>query len=117
MSSLAKCRMKRVRWLAGALAALCVGSFLPACSSGGGNGVSGVVNAYLSAWRHRDYRAMAKLVDRPPPDFVSLTRAVVTDLGIRHADYVAGRATQNGRQAAVPLRNHFVLDTFGAWHI
>jgi hypothetical protein len=107
--------MKHVRWLAGALAALCVGSFLPACSSSGGNAVSGVVNAYLSAWRHRDYRAMAKLVDRPPADFVAFNRAAVTDLGIRHADYVAGRATQNGRQATVPLRNHFTLGTFGTW--
>ncbi|MDQ6852445.1 MAG: penicillin-binding transpeptidase domain-containing protein [Actinomycetota bacterium] len=58
---------------------------------------------------------MAKLVDRPPADFVAFNRAVVTDLGIRHADYVAGRATQKGRQATVPLRNHFVLGTFGAW--
>jgi cell division protein FtsI/penicillin-binding protein 2 len=58
---------------------------------------------------------MAKLVDRPPALFVALNRAVVTDLGIRHADYVAGRVTQNGRRATVPLRNQFVLSVFGRW--
>ena len=71
--------VKRVRWLVGALAVVCVAGLLPACAGGSGNGVSRVVDAYLRAWRRHDYRAMAKLVDRPPADFVAFNRAVVTD--------------------------------------
>ena len=111
--------MKRVRWLVGALAVVCVGGLLPACaggsSSGSANGVSGVVDAYLRAWRRHDYRAMAKLVDRPPADFVAFNRAVVTDLGIERADFVPGRTSQHGRKASVPLRSRFVVRGLGTW--
>jgi len=107
--------VKSVRGLAAALAALCLGSVLPACGSSSGNGVSGVVNAYLRAWRRRDYGAMAKLVDHSPADFVAFHQAVVADLGIRHARFSAGRATQHGSKATVPLRNRFGVDSLGTW--
>ncbi|HET6318589.1 MAG TPA: NTF2-like N-terminal transpeptidase domain-containing protein, partial [Chloroflexota bacterium] len=107
--------MKRVRWLVGALAVVCIGGLLPACAGGSGNGVSRVVDAYLRAWRRHDYRAMAKLVDRPPADFVAFNRAVVTDLGIERADYVRGRTSQHGRKASVSLRNRFVVRGLGTW--
>jgi hypothetical protein len=107
--------VKRVRWLVGALAVVCIGGLLPACAGGSGNGVSRVVDAYLRAWRRHDYRAMAKLVDRPPADFVAFNRAVVTDLGIERADYVRGRTSQHGRKASVSLRNRFVVRGLGTW--
>jgi hypothetical protein len=107
--------VKRVRWLVGALAVVCVAGLLPGCAGGSGNGVSRVVDAYLRAWRRHDYRAMAKLVDRPPADFVAFNRAVVTDLGIEHADYVRGRTSQHGRKASVSLRNRFVVRGLGTW--
>ncbi len=94
---------------------MCLGSLLPACASSGGGDVSEAVKSYVSAWGRRDYRAMARLVDHPPKDFVSFHRAVITNLGVEHADYVAGRPEVNGDQATVPLTNHFVIQGLGAW--
>jgi cell division protein FtsI/penicillin-binding protein 2 len=108
--------VKRVRWLVGTLAVVCVAGLLPACSGGSGSGESQVVDAYLRAWRRHDYRAMAKLVDRPPADFVAFNRAVVTDLGIERSDFVRGRNSEHGGKASVSLRNRFVVRGLGTWN-
>jgi cell division protein FtsI/penicillin-binding protein 2 len=58
---------------------------------------------------------MAKLMDHPPSDFAAVNRAVIADLGVERADYVAGLPVLNGDEARVPLTNKFVVAGFGAW--
>ena len=66
-------------------------------------------SAYLSAWDHRDYRAMAALVRRPPADFAALHAAVISDLGVTTARYRAGVVTQRGPSAIVPVATVLTL--------
>ena len=113
-------RRPRRLWVLGAIVLVVVvgvGALvvLRGSATSGTEDVSAVVTSYVVAWRHRDYRAMAKLVDRPPRDFVTFQRAVITDLGVQRADYVAGRPVLNGDEARVPLTNKFVVAGFGAW--
>jgi cell division protein FtsI/penicillin-binding protein 2 len=58
---------------------------------------------------------MTRLVYHPPADFVTFHRTLITDLGIRHVDFVAGQPRQNIDQATVPLASHFTLSAFGPW--
>src|SRR5579885_432688 len=63
--------------VAGALAVLLMpGDHRPTLAEGGQ-----VSAAYLRAWQQRDWQAMARLVDRPPPDF-----------GARHQTFLSGLA-------------------------
>jgi cell division protein FtsI/penicillin-binding protein 2 len=58
---------------------------------------------------------MARLTYHPPADFAAFHRTLITDLGVSHADFVAGQPHQNNSQATVPLTNHFTLTAFGSW--
>src|SRR5262249_59583363 len=84
-------------------------------AGGCGRGVFPVAGAHLRALQRHGYRDMAKLVDRPPVDFVAFNRAAVTDLGIERADYVRGRASQHDRTASISLRNRFDVRGLGTW--
>src|SRR5215469_6574649 len=88
------------RWLFSVLAVTAgLGSALSGCTTRSSGDVSSVATSYLGAWRRHDYRAMTRLTYRPPADFAAFQRTLITDLGVRNVDFVAGRPRQNGNQA------------------
>lgn len=114
---------------AAALAALLTAALgLAACSSSGGGGGGGgssapdpapTVAAFVAAWSHRDWAAMAALVEHPPADFASLNAGVLTDLGATSASYSAGTAqtASGGTRAAAPVTETYHLPVLGAWTV
>jgi len=84
---------------------------LPGCASP--TSPSSTVDRYLSAWSHADYSAMAALVVRPPPDFVTFNQQVADDLDLERATYGPGTATVSGSGARVSVTGHLVLVPFG----
>lgn len=91
-----------------------VASGLLASCGGGGAGPSSTVSQYLSAWGHQDYRAMERLVTKPPADFVSFNRRVASDLRLTSATYSQGVVTSNGSEATAAVTSHLVLGTIGS---
>jgi cell division protein FtsI/penicillin-binding protein 2 len=101
----------------GALAAaagLVVAAALLAACGGGAPGPDAAVNHYVSAWDRQDYRSMARLVAKPPSDFVSFNRKVAIDLHLTAATHVAGAVSTSGSNATVPITSHLVLGTVGS---
>ena len=91
-----------------------VASGLLAACSGGGAGPSSTVSQYLSAWGHQDYRAMERLVSKPPADFVSFNRRVASDLRLTSATYSQGALSSNGSEATAAVTSHLVVGTIGS---
>ncbi|HUE07382.1 MAG TPA: penicillin-binding transpeptidase domain-containing protein [Acidimicrobiales bacterium] len=89
-------------------------SGLLAACGGGAAGPDGTVSQYLAAWGHQDYRAMERLVDKPPADFVSFNRRVASDLRLTTAAYDKGAVTTNGSGATAVVTSHLVLGTIGS---
>jgi hypothetical protein len=87
-----------IRRGAAAPAALLVAALgFAACSSAPGGGAAGpdpgsTAAAFVTAWSHRDWSAMAALVKSPPADFAARNAAVLTDLGATSASYTATTA-------------------------
>lgn len=108
---------RRVRGrLATSVVVFLLAAIVPAC--GGGSSASGpdaAVDAYLKAWNRQDYKAMAKLVDRPPADFADFHAQVLTDLAVKSSEHRAGAVKEKDDTAAAPLANHYVSDQIGAW--
>ncbi|HEX3334136.1 MAG TPA: hypothetical protein VHS57_07330, partial [Acidimicrobiales bacterium] len=87
----------------------CAGSvaaagLLAACGGTAAPGPTGTAQAYLTAWGHQDYAAMARLVSNPPKDFVSFNRSVASGLGLTAATYRLGAVAPNGSEATAAVR-------------
>ena len=85
---------------------------LAACG-GGAAGPDSTVSQYLSAWGHQDYRAMKRLVAKPPADFVSFNHTVASDLRVTAATYTQGAVSTTGSEAIAAVTSHLVLGTIG----
>jgi cell division protein FtsI/penicillin-binding protein 2 len=96
--------------LAGGIVA--ASGLLAACS-GTAPGPDGTASQYLSAWGHQDYKAMQRLVARPPADFVSFNRRVASDLRLTTATYDLGAVSTRGSDATAAVTSHLVLGTIG----
>jgi cell division protein FtsI/penicillin-binding protein 2 len=107
----ASARVRRVLAVAGGVVA--ASGLLAACS-GGTAGPDGTVSQYLTAWSHQDYRAMQRLVDKPPADFVSFNRGVANDLRLTAATYGLGAVSTNGPDATAAVTSHLVLGAIGS---
>lgn len=109
------------------MVALC-GSLLPACSkSKGNNGGSSttlgrnasaaeVAAAYVTAWSHRDYKAMATLVDPPSAPIEALDHKLASDIGVTSASHKAGTVVATKDRATVPITNRYVIAGLGTWN-
>jgi cell division protein FtsI/penicillin-binding protein 2 len=98
--------------LAIAGAVLATSGVLAGCG-GGAAGPDGTVDRYVAAWGHQDYRAMERLADRPPADFVSYNQGVASDLRLISANYHVGAVSTNGSGATAAVTSHLVLGTIG----
>jgi cell division protein FtsI/penicillin-binding protein 2 len=87
---------------------------LAACGGGGAPGPEATVSKYLSAWDHQDYRTMARLVAKPPSDFVSFNRRVSSDLHLTAATHDAGAVSTTDSNATAPITSHLLLGTIGS---
>lgn len=94
--------------------AIVAASGLLAACGGGSAGPPSTVSQYLSAWGHQDYRAMERLVTKPPADFVSFNRNVARDLRLTSATYDQGAVTTTGSAATAAITSHLVLGTIGS---
>ncbi len=106
-------RVRGRRVLAVASGVVAASGLLAAC---GGNspGPNGTASQYLSAWAHQDYRAMQRLVAKPPADFVSFNRRVASDLRLTTATYDLGAVSTSGSDATAAVTSHLVLGTIGS---
>src|SRR5581483_2831886 len=96
--------------VAGALAVLLMpGDHRPTLAEGGQ-----VSAAYLRAWQQRDWQAMARLVDRPPPDFGARHQTFLSGLAVTSATYTAGPTTSVGGPGTA-FTAHLDLAGLGAW--
>ena len=102
--------MRRILAVAGGVAV--VAGLLAACG-GGAAGPEGTLNQYLSAWTHQDYRAMERLVAKPPSDFVAYNRQVASDLRLSSATYHLGAVSTSSSGATAAVTSHLVLGTIG----
>jgi cell division protein FtsI/penicillin-binding protein 2 len=91
-----------------------VASGLLAACGGAAAGPDATVNQYVAAWGHQDYRAMERLVAKPPADFVAFNRGVAKDLRLTSATYHAGAVSTNGNTATTAITSHLVLGTIGS---
>jgi hypothetical protein len=89
-------------------------SALAACGSGG-DGPSATVDRYVRAWNRGDYEAMAKLVVKPPADFVDFHRGLVEQLHLSREEHRAAEVREDGDRARVVLSHQYTSDPFGAW--
>jgi cell division protein FtsI/penicillin-binding protein 2 len=96
------------------LIGLVVAAGVLAGCGGGAPGPDATVNQYLSAWDHQDYRSMARLVAKPPSDFVSFNRKVASDLHLKAATHDVGAVSTSGSNATVPITSHLLLGTIGS---
>jgi beta-lactamase class D len=96
------------------LVSIVVAALAQACSSSGQD-LSGVVDTYLRDWTHHNYRGMAKLVIRPPANFLAFHRTLLPDLGARSAEYRAGAIHESGSEVTASLTNRFVIGAYGSW--
>jgi cell division protein FtsI/penicillin-binding protein 2 len=81
---------------------------------GGAPGPDTTVNQYLSAWDHQEYRSMARLVAKPPSDFVSFNRMVASHLHLTMATHRAGSISTQGSGATAPITSHLLLAGIGS---
>ena len=105
----ARCRRRAIV----ALIAL-VSGLLTACG-GTGSTPQATLKAFLADWGQRDWTAMAKLVDRPPPTFAATNAAAFSALGVTRVSYSSGVLQRAGSTAAAPVTGHLVLASIGAW--
>ncbi|NUR88355.1 MAG: hypothetical protein HOY71_30070 [Nonomuraea sp.] len=72
--------------------------------------------AYFQAWRKGDVSAMARLVHRPPGDFVVRHRALSEKLRVESVELTPGALRVTGEESAeVPFGGVRKLADFGAW--
>ncbi|MEO3873901.1 penicillin-binding transpeptidase domain-containing protein [Nonomuraea sp. B12E4] len=72
--------------------------------------------AYFQAWHEGDVAAMARLVYRPPADFVVLHHALTDELHVESIQLTPGTLRSMGEEAAeVPFAGVRQLTEFGAW--
>lgn len=74
-----------------------------------------VASAYLSAWSHRDWVAMAARVDSPPPDFATTNSSALTRLGAATATFSPLYLQPVPGGVQMVFRAHLVLAGLGPW--
>src|SRR4051794_38270544 len=84
--------------IGGALAVAGVTAFL-VLRGGSASGPEPEVAAYLKAWRTFDAGAMAKVVDKPAPDFAAAVTNMGKDLHATNVTFQATRVTRHGSTA------------------
>lgn len=88
------------------------GALLTACS-GSSSTPQATAGSYLADWANRDWPAMRALVARPPADFTAVNAAALTDVGVRHASYTAGRLDTSGSTAHETVTQHLQVAGIG----
>jgi cell division protein FtsI/penicillin-binding protein 2 len=73
------------------------------------------LHSYLAAWGHGDWAAMRKLVAAPPQTFTTANAAAFSALGIKSAEFTAGRVTQTDAKAQARVTQSFALPRAGVW--
>ncbi|MEU8246020.1 penicillin-binding transpeptidase domain-containing protein [Nonomuraea sp. NPDC048916] len=72
--------------------------------------------AYFQAWGDGDVRAMARLVDQPPGDFVSRHLSFTEELHVEKVELRPGAVKSTGEESAeVPFTGTRELREFGPW--
>lgn len=87
-------------------------TLLAACS-GSSPSPQATLNAYLADWSHQQWPAMAKLVNRPPADFVSVNRSAWSDLGVQSVNFAPAPVARHASSASSALTSHLTLAGFG----
>jgi len=90
---------------------------LAGCGGSGAPSPTGAVQQYLSAWSHQDYASMARLVARPPSNFVAFNRSVAIGLGLTAATYHLGAVLTSGSDATATVESHLVLGPLGTLRV
>ncbi len=91
-----------------------------ACVAAGAAGCGGpsstpqaTLKAFLTAWDHRDWAAMARLVYRAPADFSAVNSQAFSDLGVTRASYSSGPVSTRSATATAPVVGHLTLSGVG----
>jgi Penicillin binding protein transpeptidase domain/Penicillin-binding Protein dimerisation domain/NTF2-like N-terminal transpeptidase domain len=97
---------------AGAAALAAGGALLAGC--GHANPVpQTTARSFLADWSGQDWAGMRSLVHKPPADFIAVNKAALTDLGVRHASYQAGKMQVSGDTASEPVTERLQLAGVG----
>jgi cell division protein FtsI/penicillin-binding protein 2 len=102
------------RRLTATVAAVVAGAALAACG-GSSSTPQTTLHSYLTAWSHRDWSAMRKLVATPPAAYTPVNAAAFAALGVRTASFSAGRVSQKGSKAQARVSVSYALPHVGAW--
>jgi cell division protein FtsI/penicillin-binding protein 2 len=94
---------------------LAVSAALPAACGGSGSTPQATLHAYLTAWSRGDWTAMRALVDRPGAGFVTTNAAAFSALGVRTAQFTAGRLRHAGSAQRATVTERFRLPDVGLW--
>ncbi len=76
---------------------------------------SPLAQSYLTAWNHRDFTAMAAMVEHPPTDFAATHQAVIDNLVVTSWEYRLGKINNHGSTADASFTAHLVLTGLGTW--
>jgi hypothetical protein len=100
------------RILSAGFAAVLVAFGLSACS-GSSSTPEATLAAYLAAWSHQEWQAMARLVDRPPADFVKVNRSAWSDLGVQSVSFAHSAINASANSRSTELTSRLDLAGFG----
>ncbi|HEY3725642.1 MAG TPA: hypothetical protein VGL51_00610 [Solirubrobacteraceae bacterium] len=101
------------RGLAAAIS-LCVALAVASCG-GSSSTLQSTLHDFLTAWSHRDWPAMRKLVADPPADFASLNSAALTALHLAAPRFAAGPIRQSGSGASARVTEELTIPGVGQW--
>jgi cell division protein FtsI/penicillin-binding protein 2 len=102
------------RALAVSVGVVMAAGLLASCGGAGEPGPDATVSRYLFAWDHEDYGSMARLVAKPPSDFISFNRKLANDLQLTAATHDAGAISTKDSNATAPITSHLELGRIGA---
>ncbi len=80
-----------------------------------GPGPEGTAGDYLAAWSGEDFKAMAALVDGPPPRFEETHTAVGEALRVTAASFELGEVTTEGEEAQAAFTATLTIAGLGDW--
>lgn len=89
---------------------------LVASSCGGSSSTpQSTLHDFLTAWTHRDWPAMRKLVSAPPADFASVNSAALSALGVVDPRFRAGPIKQSGSTTSARVTEELAIPGVGLW--
>jgi cell division protein FtsI/penicillin-binding protein 2 len=94
-------------------AALAVGGALLTGCGQAGPVPQTTADSFLASWSSQNWARMQSLVRKPPADFIAVNRAALSDLGVGHATYQAGKMRIAGDTASEPVTEHLQLAGVG----